>query len=197
MSLWQKDTIHAIRHVIPAIWLNDRDQYLYPADAWASDRLFQTDCLAWTLFNNNVSCEHGVNHWIPFTEAEVGAKDAFASHFMTDYMAGKLAAPGRTDLLEAKSSAPTAPLTFSPVAQTVFCCGLALWRYYHELPDADPNAALYDIKARFQGRDAKGRMNSKSEDGEYNRLMAALRETLKALTAQIEPKVYEHGFLKA
>lgn len=195
---------HAIRHVIPSTWLNDRDQYLYPADTWMADALFQTDCLAWTVFNTYVSCEHGVNHWIPFTEAEVGANDTFASHFMTDYMAGKLR-PQKTETDEAReaatglpyTSAPDKPLEFSPAARAVFAAGLALWRYYHRQPNANPDAALYDIKAHFQGRNAKGKMNSKSGDETYNGLMADLRAALKALAGQIKPKVYEHGFLKA
>ena len=53
------------------------------------------DGLAFCLFNskNRISVEKGQNHWIPFTEAEVGAHGLFASHFMTDYMGGRLAKP--------------------------------------------------------------------------------------------------------
>gem|GEM_PF-37010 len=82
----------AVRHVIPATWLNDRDQFLYPNEGWKSDYEFQADCLAYTLFNNNIQSEYGINHWIPFTEKEVGAQSLFASHFMSDYLAGKLGA---------------------------------------------------------------------------------------------------------
>lgn len=71
-----------------------------------------------------------------------------------------------------------------------------MWRYYHSKPGVDVNASLYDIKEYFQGRDAKGRMNSKSTDEEYNSLMAALQEKLQILADKIEPKVYEHGFLR-
>ena len=39
-------------------------------------------------------------------------------------------------------------------------------------------------------------MNAKSGDETYNALVAALRAAHKALAAQIEPKVYEYGFLK-
>ena len=78
----------AVRHCIEADWLNDRDQFLWPADTWRTDYDFQTDCLVFTLFNgqNRISCKAGVNHWIPFAEAEVEAKDAYKSHFMVDFL---------------------------------------------------------------------------------------------------------------
>ncbi|MDO4224759.1 MAG: hypothetical protein Q4C75_02580 [Bergeyella zoohelcum] len=41
----------AVRHCIPADWLNDRDQFLYPNEGWLSDTDFQNDCLAYTLFH--------------------------------------------------------------------------------------------------------------------------------------------------
>lgn len=80
----------AVRRVIPATWLNDRDQFLYPNDGWKTDMEFQSNCLAYTLFNNNIQAAQGINHWIPFTEQEVDAKEAFKSHFMSDYIRGKV-----------------------------------------------------------------------------------------------------------
>ena len=59
------------------------------------------------------------------------------------------------------------------------------------------NASFYDIREYFQGRDAKGKMNSSSQDPKYNELMKKLRLELKLLSTQIEPKIYEYGFLKA
>lgn len=190
----------AVRKVLTATWLNDRDQFLYPNATWEADKIFQTNCLAYTLLSNNISADHGVNHWIPFTEQEVDAKDAFASHFMTDYMSGKLGKKPSSgvqgSLLPELSNLPDKPLVFSPAAQAVFDAGREVWRYYHEQPDANPNAALYDIKAHFQGRSAGGRMNTTSSDAGYNDRMVALRAALATLAAQIAPKVYEHGFLK-
>ncbi|MDD2966613.1 MAG: hypothetical protein PHN64_03840 [Desulfovibrionaceae bacterium] len=194
----------AIRHVIPATWLNDRDQYLYPKDSWKNDKIFQYNCLAWTLFNNNIQSAHGVNHWIPFTEAEVDAQEAFASHFMTDYIAGRIIPGKKTasqnaqhSLLPSSSQSANAPLplVFSPEARAVFNAGREAWKYYHAQPQANPNAALYDIKEHFQGRNARGALNTTSTDETYTALMAALREALKNLAAAIESKVYEHGFL--
>lgn len=58
------------------------------------------------------------------------------------------------------------------------------------------NAALYDIREYFQGRDGKGRMNGTSSDAKYAQLMARLRAALDALAGEIESKVYEYGFFK-
>ena len=189
---------YTIRNIVKNTWINDRDQYLYPLPSWEADEEFKTDCLAYTLFNNKIKSEHGINHWIPFKEKEVGAKDCFESHFMTDYMLGKvkptsLASQG--SLLELKSSLQNKPLKFSNEAQDVFDAGRELWKYYHSKPDANPNAALYDIKDYFQGRNAKGRMNKNSKDEIYNNLMDNLRGKLKILAHKIIPKIYEHGFL--
>ena len=92
------------------------------------------------------------------------------------------------------------PLVFSPEAQAVFDAGLALWKYYHQQPDADLNATYYDIRKYFQGTklDKKGKeiMNSTSEDETYTALHSALRNAHKRLAKKIVPKVYEHGFLR-
>ena len=84
----------------------------------------------------------------------------------------------------------------SPAARAVLDAGRELWKYYHAQPDANPNASYYDIRAHFQGCKPNGAMNAKSTDSTYNALIAALRTAHKALAAQIEPKVYEYGFLK-
>ena len=190
----------SVRHAIAPTWLNDRDQFLYPRDGWQSDAEFQTNCLAFTLFHtqNRITATEGTNHWIPFTEAEVEAKDSFESHSMTDFIAGKLVSNENTSggsLFQNTSFVPSAPLVFSPEATAVFDAGRELWRYYHAQPDANPNASYYDIRAHFQGRNDKGKMNAKSDDAEYMRLLGALKEAMERLRQQIVPKVYEYGFL--
>ena len=84
---------------------------------------------------------------------------------------------------------------FSPEAHKVFDTGRELWKYYHAQPNINVNASLYDIRAYFQGRNEKGKMNNKSKDETYNELMENLRTELKILAKKIEPKVYEYGFL--
>jgi len=188
---------NTIRHCIDATWLNDRDQFLYPNDGWKSDAEFQSDCLAYTLFNNNIQSKFGTNYWIPFTEAEVDAAEKFASHFMTDFIGGKIKKEQTADLFSGEPEKTGGKkLEFSAEAADVFDVGRALWRYYHKQPGANPNASLYDIREHFQGRNDKGKMNNKSADETYNALIGKLRENLKFLARKIEPKVYEYGFLK-
>ena len=102
--------------------------------------------------------------------------------------------------------AATQHLRFSVEAEAVFDVGRELWRYYHTkhgdtvaaatIDKYNPNASLYDIREYFQGRNEAGKMNSKSADVEYTRLIANLRESLKVLALKIQPKVYEYGFLR-
>lgn len=187
----------SVRKCIPANWLNDRDQFLHPDPGWQADALFQSNCLTYALFSdaNNVQSAYGTNHWIPFRESEIDAKEKFDSNFMTDFIAGKIELDADTGLFERNGA--TKPLSFSAEAQAVFEAGRALWRYYHAQPDSNVNASYYDIRAYFQGRDENGRMKSRSEDENYLALLAALRERFSALTETIVPKVYDHGFLKS
>ena len=71
-----------------------------------------------------------------------------------------------------------------------------MYRYYHSLPDANPDASFYDIRLRFQKTDERGRMNPSSSDETYNALLAALRSAQKDLAERIAEGVYRHGFLK-
>ena len=192
----------AIRHVIEPTWLNDRDQFLWPNDEWKDDLEFQGNCLVWALFDNVIKSADGVNHWIPFTEKEVNAQGLFKSHFMSDFIAGKIenkeAVQG--DFFADASTTKKKPVVFSAEAQAVMDAGRELWRYYHAQPDANPNVSFYDIRLYFQGStaDAKGkvRMNNESADEKYTALIGDLRMAMKKLARRIEPKVYEYGFLK-
>ncbi|MGP1363045.1 MAG: hypothetical protein ACTTKZ_05095, partial [Bacteroides sp.] len=213
----------SVQTSIVATWLNDRDQFLYPKDGWQNDSEFQTNCLAFTLFHgqNRITTAEGKNHWIPFTEDEIGVRKEFESHFMTDFILGKLGnsnntaareqhaakinvevsppqSSSKTSLFSEENKTsfiPTEPLVFSPEATAVFDAGRELWRYYHAQPNANPNASYYDIRAHFQGRNEKGKMNPKSEDKEYMRLLGNLKEAMEVLRLKIVPKVYEYGFL--
>ena len=195
----------AVRHCIEATWLNDRDQFLFPNDKWESDSDFKNDCLAFTLFSNNIQSQFGTNHWIPFTELEVNARSKFESNFMTDFIAGKLKIENQNvDLFsqhETLSEFETLKglstrLQFSEEAKLVFDAGKNLWKYYHSQPNVNVNASLYDIREHFQGRNEKGKMNNKSDDEIYMKLITEMRSALKILAKKIEPKVYEYGFLK-
>ena len=207
LSINEKNLIHftvyfAVRQCIKATWVNNRDQFLYPNKKWEHDTEFQNDCLSFTLFHsqNKITCQAGINHWIPFTEYVVGAREKFKSNFMTDFIKGKdpypkIVSEPPIELFGNQKIERTTPLVFSKTAQEVFNAGLKLWQYYHEQPNCNVNAALYDIKAHFQGRSTSGKMNNVSQDNTYTKLLSNLKDTLNILAQKIEPKVYEYGFL--
>jgi hypothetical protein len=93
-------------------------------------------------------------------------------------------------------TADNKPLEFSEEAKAVFDAGRELWKYYNTFNATIPNASLYDIREFFQGRNAQGRMNTKSDDKTYTQLIAELRNKLNLLADKIKPKVYEYEFLK-
>ena len=193
----------SVRKCIAVTWLNNQDQFRAPQDNWKEDAEFQNNCLAFLFFHDKIyiQSQYGTNHWIPFTEAEVDAKERFESHFMTDFIQGRLALDEQKgnegSLFQSQSFVPSEPLVFSPEATAVFDAGRELWRYYHAQPHANPNASYYDIRAHFQGRNDKGKMNAKSDDPEYMRLWGELKEAMEVLRQRIVPKVYEYGFLIA
>ena len=175
-------------------WLNDRDQFLYPNDKWENDKNFQTNCIVYTLFHgqNRISSSSGTNHFIPFTEEQVGINHSFESHFMSDFINGKI--KDTTSLFSTDEKLEK--LTFSSEAQDVYDAGLKLWQYYHTKQDVNVNASFYDIREYFQGRNSNGKMNSDSNDEYYTELIKDLRNKQKNLAKKIEPKVYEYGFLR-
>jgi hypothetical protein len=119
-NLWQAAIVFSVRRLIKPTWLNDRDQFLQPSQPLTDD--FKSDCLIWMLFNgsNLTAGADGlrwndrdwslVNHFIPYTEAQVGAKARFESDFMVRYMAG---------------------MAFSPQARAVLDQGRKLFQRFH------------------------------------------------------------------
>ena len=114
-----------------------------------------------------------VNHFIPFTESQVGAGGRFESDFMVRYMAGK---------------------AFSPDAQAVLDAGRALWTRYHatsfprkirdEFKLNRPDAGWYQVRRALK---AYGDVEL-TDFGPFEAAYAAL-------TAKLRPQVYEYGFL--
>jgi hypothetical protein len=154
--------------------------------------------LTFILFDqsNTVKSNEGINHWIPFTEKEVNAREKFESNFMSKFINGKLKSDDSGDLFGSQTQRTTT-LIFSDEATAVFNAGRDLWKYYHKQPNCNVNASLYDIREYFQGMNDAGKMNNKSSDETYMALIGDLREKLRLLADKIEPKVYEYEFLKA
>ncbi|EIZ9310479.1 hypothetical protein MQ967_000379 [Campylobacter upsaliensis] len=204
----------SVRHCIKATWINDRDQFLAPNKKWEKDTEFQNDCLIFMLFHgqNKITCKEGINHFIPFAELELNAAEAFESHFMLEFIQGKIKISNKkkkgqqefnfqSDELE-DTFIPTKPLEFSREAKEVFKAAKELFKHYHEQAKDDetsytPNAALYDIKAHFQGFNDKDKMNppQKAKDEAYKDKLGELNYALKNLAKKIEVKVYEYEFL--
>ena len=195
-------TYLATRHILKQTWLNDCDCFLYPKTkplTWKDDKEFQNNCVVFALFHsqNKISSKEGTNHWIPFTEKEVGAKGKFESNFMTDFLNGKLP-KDNNGLFECKNDmTPTKPLKFSKEAKEVFKAGLEIYKYYHAKDGSNINYSLHDIRQHFQGFNSKGIMNTKSKDPAYNKLYNNLKNKLEQVATKIRPKVFEYGFLES
>ncbi|EOG9531564.1 hypothetical protein ACLLIR_000411 [Campylobacter upsaliensis] len=203
----------SVRHCIKATWINDRDQFLAPNKKWEKDTEFQNDCLIFMLFHgqNRITAKESINHFIPFAELELNAAEAFESHFMLEFIQGKIKISNKkkkgqqefnfqSDELE-DTFIPTKPLEFSHEAKEVFKAAKELFKHYHEQAkdetNYNPNAALYDIKAHFQDFNDKGKMNppQKAKDEYYKQKLGELNYALKNLAKKIEVKVYEYEFL--
>ncbi|MCR2061610.1 hypothetical protein [Campylobacter helveticus] len=210
----------SVRHCIPHTWINHNDQFLNPNKKWEKDTEFHSDCLIFMLFHgkNRITSKEGINHFIPFSEKELSAAETFESHFMQDFLQGKIKIPKDEQDEEKKKGnlfpnkelkptkplpnfTPTKPLIFSDEAKEVLQAGKKLFKYYHkqakDKENYNPNAALYDIKAHFQGFNDKGKMNppQKAKDEAYKEKLGELNYALKNLAKKIEVKVYEYEFL--
>lgn len=182
-NLWQAAIVFSVRRLIKPTWLNDRDQFLQPAQPLTDD--FKSDCLIWMLFNgsNLTAGADGLhwndrdwsltNHFIPFTEGQVGANARFESDFMVQYMDG---------------------MTFSPEAQAVLDEGRRLFQRFHAI--SFPNKIRHDFKLGradvgwYQVRRAL-EAYSDTELTDFDPFKAAYAN----LSEKLRPQVFELGFL--
>lgn len=193
----------SIRHCIKHTWQNHNDQFYAPYDdAFQDDSEFKSNCLIFMLFHskNRITTTQGTNHFIPFSETEVNAEERYSSHALLDFLKGKIKEEGDSLFLNAKKE--NKPLEFSQSALNVFNAGKKIYRHYHTQASTNrhynANASLYDIKEFFQGRNAQGKLNPpvKAKDTYYKQLYANLQDALKDLAKDLQPKVYEYGFLR-
>jgi hypothetical protein len=184
-NLWQAAIVFAVRRLIKPTWLNDRDQFLQPSSELAAE--FKSDCLMWMLFNgSNLSAGADglewngrrwplINHFVPYTEQEVGASGRFESDFMSDYVK---------------------TLTLSKEARAVLDEGRKLWKRYHatqfekkirdEFKLNRPDAGWYQIRRALEAN-----VDNEAVDFE------PFKEAYSALSAKLRPQVFEYGFLRA
>lgn len=182
-NLWQAAVVFAVRRLIKPTWLNDRDQFLQPSQPLTD--AFKSDCLVWMLFNgsNLTAGADGLrwndrdwsltNHFIPFTESDVGAKARFESDFMVRHMQG---------------------MAFSPEAQAVLDEGRKLWARFHATNF--PNKIRQEYKL---GRADAGWYQVRRALEAYGDIALTDFDPYKAayaaLSNKLRPKVYELGFL--
>ena len=203
-SITEDNIFHAtvyfsVRWAVEANWVNHYDQFLNPKIDPIQDIDFVNNCLVFAIFegHNHVSVEYGDNHWIPFTEQELGVTVAPFKHSTLNRILVSRGITLNSRILSAE-------------AKAALKAGYDIFKYYHagnagkpfpSSPDGtggvyNHNAALYDIRKFFQGVNPNGHMKVKSEDEIYNNLIETLREKLKELRDKcIVPKVYEYGFL--
>ena len=147
------------------------------------------DCLIWMLFNgSNLTASANdlawngkkwsiVNHFIPFTEAEVGAPERFESDFMVQYLSDK---------------------TLSTEAALVLNEGKKLWQAYFSQTDEHgvreslklnrADVGWYQIRKAVEVRNANGY----SAPVSFN----AFKTAYDALGDKLRPQVYTLGFMR-
>lgn len=187
-NLWKAYVMFTVRKIIKHTWQNDRDQFLQPTGELTEE--FKNDCLVWMLFNgSNLTASANdldwsdkkwniVNHFIPYTESEVGSPERFESDFMVRYIANK---------------------TFSAEAQAVLEEGKKLWKAYFE--HIDPHTVREELKLNrtdvgwYQIRNA---LKKRNESGDYASVsFTEFESAYKTLTEKLRPQVYSLGFLKS
>ena len=185
-NLWQSAIVFSVRRLIKPTWLNDRDQFLQPTESLTPN--FKIDCLIWMLFNgsNLTASANGlewndkkwsiVNHFIPFTETEVGSPKRFESVFMSHYLTDK---------------------KLSKEALTVLDAGRDIWRAYfatsferkirdeYKLNRAD--VGWYQVRKALE---AKGIADGAPYD------FSVFKTVYESLSDKLRPQVYELGFLR-
>jgi hypothetical protein len=187
-NLWQAAIVFSVRRLVKPTWLNDRDQFLIPTEPLTD--AFKKDCLIWMLFNgSNLTASANdlewndkkwsiVNHFIPFTEEEVGANERFESDFMVNYLRGTKQ---------------------SQEAKAVLSEGKKLWQAYFATTDV--KAVRDELKLNrpdvgwYQVRNA---LKKRNESGDFVPVsFKPFEEAYKTLTEKLQPQVYELGFLKS
>lgn len=176
----------AIRRIIKHTWVNDRDQLLAPNEPLPTE--FVSDCLVWALFNtSNLTAGAAalswngknwplVNHFVPFSEADVGAPGAFESDFMSRHLAKK---------------------KLSKEAKAVVVEGRTLWAAYFQHVDAHSTRKRWHLDRTDVGwYQIRNVLKERNASGDYTPVdLMPFEQAYLDLTSRIRPDVYTHGFL--
>ena len=183
-NLSKAAVIFSVRQLIKHHWTNHNDQFLQPNCELPME--FYQDCLIWMLFHGkNLSAGADglgwndktwslTNHFIPFTEAEIGARDRMASNFMADYVKDK---------------------EFSREAQWVLNAGRKIFQNFHE----KFNNGQFDHKTREEwklGRADVGWYQIRQALGKNTVEYRDFQTQYAILSDKLRPLVYQYGFLR-
>lgn len=186
-NLWQAAIVFSVRRLIKPTWLNDRDQFLQPTSELPDE--FKNDCLIWMLFNgSNLTASANdlewsnqkwsiVNHFIPFTETEVGAPERFESDFMVQYLADK---------------------QLSVEACAVLDAGRELWQAYFAYTDERSVREEFKLNRADVGwYQIRNALKKRNETGDALPVdFTKFSDAYEVLSTKLRPLVYEYGFLK-
>ena len=175
-----------VRRIIKHTWINDRDQLLAPIESLPAE--FVTDCLVWALFNgSNLTASAAalhwngknwplVNHFVPFTEAEVSAPSAFESDFMARHLAKKKPSNEATQVLRE---------------------GRKLWLAYFEHVDSHTTRKNWHLDRPDVGwYQVRNVLKERNSSGDYPPVdFEPFSDAYEGLTDKIRPSVYTLGFL--
>lgn len=187
-NLSDSAVVYAVRHLVKHTWVNHNDQFLQPSEPLTDE--FINDCIMFMLFHGkNLSASADdlewngkkwsiVNHFIPYTEAEVGAPTRFESDFMVQYQSNKI---------------------HSSESLQVLAEGRKIWQAYFAHIDSRsirdnlklnrPDVGWYQVRKAIHARNASG------DFPPFN--FKFFEESYQHLTEKLRPKVYSLGFLKA
>ncbi|MFM0512070.1 hypothetical protein [Paraburkholderia sp. RL17-373-BIF-A] len=182
----QVAVVFAARRATKHTWINDRDQFLAPTGPLPEE--FVTDCLIWTLFNiRNYTASAAdlqwngrkwdlVNHFIPFTEDDVGSPDRFDSDFMVQHLATK---------------------TLSIEALATLEEGRKLWSKYFEHTDNHKVRAEWRLDRPDVGwYQVRNVLKLRNESGDYPPVnLVGFQQAYAALGEKLRPDVYNYGLL--
>lgn len=180
-NLWQTAVAFSARLVIKKTWLNDRDQFLAPTQPLPDE--FLTDCLVWMLFHNQNHTASGdgiewngrtwslVNHFVPYSEAQVGSPELFESDYIRRILAERVLSAEARALLDA---------------------GRVVWSAFFNEKDARsvrerlhlnrPDVGWYQIRNALKER---GTLDTSG--------MPAVSSAHQLLADKIRPQIYDYG----
>lgn len=220
-NIWQAAVVFTVRRIIKPTWINDRDQFLQPSDPLSDE--FKADCLIWMLFNgsNLTASADGlewsgrewsiVNHFIPYTEAEVDAPERFESDFMVRYLAALPPLVGANSFAHDEGEranelprswrkpAPTEIQSrLSAEALAVLDAGRQLWRAYFSATDVRAVRDEYKLNRSDVGwYQIRNALEARNRSGDHIPVdFTPFKTAYAALTDKLRPKVFELGFLK-